>query len=157
MIAKDFQEATATRIVDLFRQGHNRVLLADEVGLGKTIVAKTVVEKTGVWRKEINDPDYVVVYICSNAGIANQNCSKLGIAKENRVSISGGRLSMQHLMLAETESRTNVRLIPMTPATSFQIKSGAGTAHERALAYLIIDYSGMCGSYSEELSFFMRT
>ena len=157
MIAKDFQEATATRIVDLFRQGHNRVLLADEVGLGKTIVAKTVVEKTGVWRKEINDPDYVVVYICSNAGIANQNCSKLGIAKENRVSISEGRLSMQHLMLAETESRTNVRLIPMTPATSFQIKSGAGTAHERALAYLIIDYSGMCGSYSEELSFFMRT
>ena len=57
MIAKNFQEATATRIVDLFRQGHNRVLLADEVGLGKTIVAKTVVEKTGVWREEINDPD----------------------------------------------------------------------------------------------------
>jgi type I site-specific restriction endonuclease len=45
MIAKDFQEATANRIVELFRQGHNRVLLADEVGLGKTIVAKTVVEK----------------------------------------------------------------------------------------------------------------
>ncbi len=157
MIAKDFQEATATRIVDLFRQGHNRVLLADEVGLGKTIVAKTVVEKTGVWRKEINDPDYVVVYICSNAGIANQNCSKLGIAKENRVSISEGRLSMQHLMLAETESRTNMRLIPMTPATSFRIRSGAGTAHERALAYLIMEHSGICGSYSEELSFLMRT
>ena len=157
MIAKDFQEATAARIVDLFRRGHNRVLLADEVGLGKTIVAKTIVEKTGVWRKEINDPDYVVVYICSNAGIANQNCSKLGIAKENRVSISEGRLSMQHLMLAETESRTNVRLLPMTPATSFQVKSGAGTAHERALAYLIMDYSGICGSYSKELSFLMRT
>ena len=157
MIAKDFQEATAARIVDLFRRGHNRVLLADEVGLGKTIVAKTIVEKTGVWRKEINDPDYVVVYICSNAGIANQNCSKLGIAKENRVSISEGRLSMQHLMLAETESRTNVRLLPMTPATSFQVKSGAGTAHERALAYLIMDYSGVCGSYSKELSFLMRT
>ena len=49
MIAKDFQEATANRIVDLFKAGHNRVLLADEVGLGKTIVAKTVVAKTGVW------------------------------------------------------------------------------------------------------------
>lgn len=157
MIAKDFQEATATRIVDLFRNGHNRVLLADEVGLGKTIVAKTVVEKTGVWRKEINDPDYVVVYICSNAGIANQNCSKLGIPKENRVSISEGRLSMQHLMLAETESRTNVRLIPMTPATSFQIRTGAGTAHERALAYLVLNYSHVCGSYSDELSFLLRT
>ena len=101
MIAKDFQEATANRIVDLFKAGHNRVLLADEVGLGKTIVAKTVVAKTGVWRKDIGDEDYV----CSNAGIANQNCGKLGIPKENRVSISEGRLSMQHLMLAETKTK----------------------------------------------------
>ena len=35
MIAKDFQEATANRIVNLFQEGHKRVLLADEVGLGK--------------------------------------------------------------------------------------------------------------------------
>lgn len=119
MIAKDFQEATADRIVDLFKSGHNRVLLADEVGLGKTIVAKTVVEKLGAWHKEINDPDYVVVYICSNAGIANQNCSKLGIAKENRINIAEGRLSMQHLMLTDSKMKGNVRLIPMTPATSF--------------------------------------
>ena len=157
MTAKDFQEATANRIVDLFQKGHKRVLVADEVGLGKTIVAKSVVEKMGKWYEEIGTSDYVVVYICSNAGIADQNCSKLGIAKENRVSISEGRLSMQHLMLAETESRANVRLIPMTPATSFQIRSGAGTAHERALAYLIMDYSLICGGYSEELSLLMRT
>ncbi len=157
MIAKDFQEATANRIVELFKKGHNRVLLADEVGLGKTIVAKTVVEKTGLWRKEINDPEYVVVYICSNAGIAEQNCSKLGIAKENRVSISEGRLSMQHLMLAESKKNGNVRLIPMTPATSFQIRSGAGTAPERALAFLLLDMCRMCGGYHEELSLLLRT
>lgn len=157
MIAKDFQEATANRIVDLFKAGHNRVLLADEVGLGKTIVAKTVVKKTGAWRKERKALDYVVVYICSNAGIANQNCSKLGIAKENRVSISEGRLSMQHLMLAESQKKGNVRLIPMTPATSFQIRSGAGTAPERALAYLLMDYCHLCGTYSIELSLLMRT
>ena len=157
MIAKDFQEATANRIIELFKSGHNRVLLADEVGLGKTIVAKTVVEKTGLWRKEINDPEYVVVYICSNAGIAEQNCSKLGIAKENRVSISEGRLSMQHLMLAESKKNGNVRLIPMTPATSFQIKSGAGTAPERALAFLLLDMCRMCGGYQEELSLLLRT
>ncbi|MCH5256185.1 MAG: hypothetical protein J1D87_02785 [Lachnospiraceae bacterium] len=157
MIAKDFQEATANRIVDLFMAGHNRVLLADEVGLGKTIVAKTVVEKTGKWRKEENDPDYVVVYICSNAGIADQNCSKLGIAKENRVSISEGRLSMQHLMLAESKKNGNVKLIPMTPATSFQIRSGAGTAPERALAYLLMVESHICNTYSAELSLLMRT
>lgn len=157
MIAKDFQEATAERIVELFRSGHNRVLLADEVGLGKTIVAKTVVEKTGVWRKEINDPDYVVVYICSNAGIANQNCGKLGIDKKYRVSISEGRLSMQHIMLAESMQNSNVRLIPMTPATSFQMKSGVGTAPERALAYSVLSECKMIGSYAEEFSLLMRT
>ena len=160
MIAKDFQEATADRIVELFKSGHKRVLLADEVGLGKTIVAKTVVEKTGEWIKECKEnieQDYVVVYICSNAGIANQNCSKLGIAKENRVSISEGRLSMQHLMLAESLTKNNVRLIPMTPATSFQIRSGAGTAPERALSFLLLDNCRIFGSYSQELSLLLRT
>lgn len=157
MIAKDFQEATANRIVDLFKEGHNRVLLADEVGLGKTIVAKTVVAKTGDWKQEESKKDYVVVYICSNAGIANQNCGKLGIPKENRVSISEGRLSMQHLMLAETKTKGNVRLIPMTPATSFQMRSGVGTAPERALAFNLMKECKICGSYVEELSLFMRT
>lgn len=156
MIAKDFQEATADRIVELFKAGHNRVLLADEVGLGKTIVAKTVVAKTGAWRKK-NDGDYVVVYICSNAGIADQNCGKLGIPRENRVSISEGRLSMQHLMLAETKIRGNVRLIPMTPATSFQMRGGAGTAPERALAFQLMKECRICGTYAEELSLLMRT
>ena len=157
MIAKDFQEATANRIVELFKSGHKRVLLADEVGLGKTIVAKTVVEKTGVWRKENNKPDYVVVYICSNAGIANQNCGKLGIDKQYRVSISEGRLSMQHIMLEEFMQNSNVRLIPMTPATSFQMKSGAGIAPERALAFCLMDECRMIGSYAEEFSLLMRT
>lgn len=36
-----FQEATAQRILHTFKDmGHRRVLLADEVGLGKTMVAK---------------------------------------------------------------------------------------------------------------------
>lgn len=42
--AKDFQLATAKRIIEIFKSGQKRVLLSDEVGLGKTIMAKTVVE-----------------------------------------------------------------------------------------------------------------
>ena len=156
MIAKDFQEATAMRIVDLFTSNHKRVLLADEVGLGKTIVAKTVVEKIGELCQE-KGADYVVVYICSNAGIADQNCSKLGIDNEHQVRVSEGRLSMQHLKFEEMKQKGNVRLIPMTPATSLQMRSGVGTAYERALAYLIMHKSRICGSYSEELSLFLRT
>lgn len=160
MTAKDFQMATANRIYELFTSENNsvnRVLLADEVGLGKTIVAKTVVGEMGEWRRSKGDDDYVVVYICSNAGIANQNCTKLGIPKEQIGSISEGRLSMQHLALEENKARSNVRLIPMTPATSFQMQIGVGTATERALAYLIMRESRLFKNYEEELSLFMRT
>ena len=41
MTTTDFQEATAQRILHIFKDmGHRRVLLADEVGLGKTMVGK---------------------------------------------------------------------------------------------------------------------
>lgn len=156
MKAKDFQEATAKRIVELFQSGHNRVLLADEVGLGKTIVAKTVVENTyEIIKKE--KEEYVVVYICSNAVIAEQNCAKLGIPKGNRISISEGRLSMQHLVLADLANKKSVRLIPMTPSTSFSITGGTGTAAERALAFLVMSYCGICKDFQKEFSIFMRT
>ena len=39
-ILTDFQQRTADRIFEIFRSGQRRVLLADEVGLGKTIVAR---------------------------------------------------------------------------------------------------------------------
>ena len=37
---KDFQKATVTRIDQLYRAGQMRVLVSDEVGLGKTLVAR---------------------------------------------------------------------------------------------------------------------
>ena len=63
---KDFQEKTAKRIADLFINGSSRVLLADEVGLGKTIVARRVIELIRDWRDETKDDFYKVIYICSN-------------------------------------------------------------------------------------------
>ena len=66
--AKDFQKATAERIVELFKNGRSRVLLADEVGLGKTIVAHSVIDGYRQYRKG-RDDFYKVVYICSNANV----------------------------------------------------------------------------------------
>lgn len=41
---KDFQRATVNVVYDnLFKNGQQRMLVADEVGLGKTIVAKGVI------------------------------------------------------------------------------------------------------------------
>ena len=96
--AKDFQRITAERILHIYKQGHRRVLLADEVGLGKTFVAQQVVSLVREWHREQNDDLFKVVYICSNANIADQNIEKLGVAK--CMSISESRLSMQHLHIA---------------------------------------------------------
>ena len=37
---KDFQKATVCRIDELFTQHQNRILVSDEVGLGKTLIAR---------------------------------------------------------------------------------------------------------------------
>ena len=63
--AKDFQLATAKRIIEIFKSGQKRVLLSDEVGLGKTIMAKTVVEMAKTLPGVEKDGIYRVVYVCS--------------------------------------------------------------------------------------------
>ena len=52
---KDFQQATVRRIDELYRAGQMRVLVSDEVGLGKTLVARGVVAKFANMRKEEAD------------------------------------------------------------------------------------------------------
>jgi len=142
--AKDFQKATAERIVDLFKSGRSRVLLADEVGLGKTIVAHSVIDGYRQYRKG-GDDFYKVVYICSNANISAQNIRELGV--QNQASFAESRLSMQHLKIARTdkeiiantkEGEMPERLIPLTPTTSFTLRSSAGTVAERALLYVVL-------------------
>ena len=145
--AKDFQRITAERILHIYKQGHRRVLLADEVGLGKTFVAQQVVSLVREWHREQNDDLFKVVYICSNANIADQNIEKLGVAK--CMSISESRLSMQHLHIALSEKDNRTKgadgdipesIIPLTPSTSFRFFSSQGTVQERALIYNILKH-----------------
>lgn len=61
---KDFQHATADRILHIYKNlGHRRVLLADEVGLGKTFVAKQVINLVREWHKQENDDFFKVLYL----------------------------------------------------------------------------------------------
>ena len=162
---KDFQRATAERIVHIFKDiGHRRVLLADEVGLGKTFVAKEVINLVRQWHKdELKDDFFKVVYICSNANIADQNIEKLEVA--NRMNISESRLSMQHLYITlankrNMESRRKGEMpesiIPLTPSTSFRFFSAQGTANERALMYAILRHLPAFSPYYSELGYFLR-
>lgn len=154
---KNFQRYTVEQIDKLYRNHQNKILVADEVGLGKTVVARGVIAKTARLRIEEGDDLFKVVYVCSNQSIAKQNISKLDIcsgshkksveekkAKKDRDDISELRLSMQHLRVTEDENDENIRnkyiqLIPLTPETSFKV-SGGGTACERALMAVVLSY-----------------
>lgn len=132
---KDFQKRSAERIVSLFANGQRRVLLADEVGLGKTIVARAVVEMMHKNAKD-NGQSFKVIYVCSNQGIIQQNAHKLGIDNNNVVPLSESRLSMQHRNLYKQLDKDY--LIPITPSTSLRQTDGYGNANERALIYSLI-------------------
>lgn len=159
MTTTDFQEATAQRILHIFKDmGHRRVLLADEVGLGKTMVAKRVIDLVKEWHKQDGDDFFKVVYICSNINIADQNIEKLGIA--NKMNINQSRLSMQHLFitLANKDIRDNAQnvdmpesIIPLTPSTSFRLTNSLGTAYERALMFDILKHDDRLANKEKEL------
>ncbi|HCO18711.1 MAG TPA: hypothetical protein DIT39_03765 [Tissierellales bacterium] len=155
---KDFQRTTVERVFELFTNGQNRVLVADEVGLGKTLVAKGVIVKTARYHHEqLNDEIFKVVYICSNQNIANQNINKLKINDDITVDgVSDTRLSMQHLKIFEQENDPIIRdkyvqLIPLTPSTSFTMTSGCGSLEERALIFSVLRRLDVFEDYLIEL------
>ena len=81
---KDFQRRTAKAVFDqLYKRARSthRFLVADEVGLGKTLIARAVIARTlhHLW-DQVQRID--VVYICSNADIARQNITRLNVLGE---------------------------------------------------------------------------
>lgn len=141
----EFQKATVEEVDALYRKGYRRVLVADEVGLGKTLVARGVIAKFAKLRREQGDPFVKVAYICSNGSIAQQNLHKLMIdPKIDLASSADSRLSMQHLQYANELSSRELRnryiqLIPLTPATSFSPSRGQGNQRERALMFAVLE------------------
>ena len=154
---KDFQRATVDRVIELYKSGQNRVLVADEVGLGKTLVAKGVIAKTAKLHHQNGDDLFKVVYICSNISIANQNINKLKISDDITVDgVSDTRLSMQHLKIFEQEYDDEIKdryvqLIPLTPVTSFAMTGGCGSKEERALIFAVLRRIDIFSKYLKEL------
>ena len=159
---KDFQIATVNRIDRLYREGQMRVLVSDEVGLVKTLIARGTVAKFAKIQREANDNLVKVVYICSNIAIAEQNLNKLRITNELRAENAGySRLSMQHLNIFMQENDSDlldryIQLIPLTPDTSFRMTTGAGTVSERALMFAILRRIPELEEYEYQLEVTMR-
>lgn len=138
----DFQIATAKHVLEAYKSGQKRVLVADEPGLGKTTVASEVVRLV---KEELanevldNDGLYCIVYVCCNLQIAQQNIDTLSDYGE-RVDLTQSRLSMQHFVYfrKKTDLKAlgkDTLVLSLTPATSFQMTWGTGSVSERALIY----------------------
>jgi hypothetical protein len=134
----EFQRAAVARIVARLRdaKGSHRFLLADEVGLGKTLVARGVVEEMRCHSKEAG---FTVVYVCSNSEIAEQNRDKL--CPEKGAASSPGRLTLLSLQSSTVNRRREdgqVQIFSFTPNTSLQIGNASGVKQERRLLMYLI-------------------
>lgn len=137
---KDFQSKTVELIYKkLYIDGENKHLVADEVGLGKTIVAKGLIARALQDHLKNGGNKFRVIYICSNQALAAQNLRKLNLFKDSTQSnIEVGRLIFQAF---EENDKSIFKLTSLTPSTSFRLIRGPGIQEERLLIYTILsDY-----------------
>jgi Type III restriction enzyme, res subunit len=129
-----FQEAAVNHIVDRLRdhKSSQRMLLADEVGLGKTHVAQGVIQALLKGRRR----PLTVIYLCSNAEIAEQNRKKLD--PDSRKPI--GRVT--ELAVDRPDSEADLLLYSFTPGTS--LREGTGLAWERRLLLYLLHRINDC-------------
>ena len=133
---KDFQRVTVERAFERMYGPDPtlRFLVADEVGLGKTLVARGLVAKVidHLW----DSRDRVdVVYVCSSTEIASQNIRRLNV-----LDVDPPRPTRITLLPSQLRDLVNqpVNLVPLTPNTSFKISSSQGLEQERALLWHLL-------------------
>lgn len=139
---KDFQRRTAVWVFERMfdeRDPAVRFLVADEVGLGKTHVAKGVIAQVIDHLQRGGDERHDIVYVCSNGAIARQNLRKLvpkGIEPLDDVE----RLTMLPLAALDHggANQSGVNLLAITPGTSLKFGHSTGMFRERCLAYTFL-------------------
>lgn len=144
---KEFQRATVDHVFRRFYEDEvatRRFLVADETGLGKSMVARGVIART-IEKLQHDDtvPRIDVVYVCSNADIAEQNLKRLDVLD------SGARHRSTRLTLLARDSGDlrgephpevgkRVNIVSFTPGTSFELGDSTGRADERALLHVML-------------------
>lgn len=113
----------------------DRFLIADEVGLGKTFIARGVLAKAilHLW-KETKRID--IIYICSNSQIARQNINRLNIFDNREFELSS-RITLLPIQVSDLQDN-KVNFVSFTPGTSLEQNAGAGIYKERALLYWLL-------------------
>jgi hypothetical protein len=144
---KDFQLKTADYVFDqLYNKNRHKMLIADEVGLGKTIVAKGIIAKA--FRRYLEqggptkkNPTFNVVYICSNLTLAAQNIGNLNFLVDDKY-VDDIITRLIYLAYQPDEKPKIFLINALTPGTSFDEKSHQGERDERAILFrLLAEYS----------------
>ncbi len=138
---KDFQRRTVNHAFERLFLAEDRTcrfLVADEVGLGKTMVARGLIARAidHLWEK-IDRLD--IIYICSNADIARQNINRLhpdpGSSHDFALAT---RITLLPLQIQNLK-HNKLNFISFTPGTSFDMGNSGGQARERALIYHMLE------------------
>jgi Type III restriction enzyme, res subunit len=140
-----FQRNTVEHVIDRLYGSDptDRFLVADETGLGKTMVARGVIARTIEELQHNDDVDRIdVVYVCSNLDLAQQNLRKLNVSGDDHHGIASrltllAKHSGQFTPPGQGQLKA-VNLVSFTPGTSFSKGWRSGTAEERAMLFLLL-------------------
>ena len=139
-LLKDFQRRTVKHVFHHLYKRQNssrRFLVADEVGLGKTMVARGIVAKAIEHLEEEGIVKRIdIVYVCSNAAIAQQNINRLNVTGEKEYALAT-RLTLLPLELSNLGSR-KINFVSFTPGTTFDLKNTTGVWKERRLLFHLL-------------------
>ena len=142
---KPFQRRTvehAFHRLFIAKDSTERFLVADEVGLGKTLVARGIIARAidHLW----DDVEPInIIYICSNSSIARANLHKLQVSGAGEQASLATRLTMLATELAPRDGRpglanNKLNFVSFTPGTSFNMGHSTGQRPEREVLFHLL-------------------
>lgn len=164
----DFQRATVDTVMQRFDEAQqNRLLVADEVGLGKTVVARGVIAKMLLRHLKMFGDEPArplrVTYIFSNQTLANENRRKLAIFSDKDAATyvqapTFWRLAELGVAREHNGQCKLIEVCTLTPATSFGVKRrGKGNAKERYIIFrALIEHPRFISADNDTLEDFFR-
>lgn len=157
---KGFQRDAVEHVVDRLYgpdADSGRFLVADETGLGKSIVARGVVAASIAKLQDAAHVERIdVVYICSSTDLAKQNLRRLNVTGDPHIGITS-RLTLLALESSTLSAGSalggkKVNLVSFTPGTSFEMGWQTGSQEERQLLHVLLNGMTASGSSTERAS-----